>query len=291
MHRIHRDQLIYAFSADIPPVLTVDPGERVIVETYDASTGRIHRPEDLAAYLDVRDPYRVNPAGGPINVRGSAPGDEVIVTIERIGLASQGYVRAMPGGPVLPDVAGPLAVVVAVDGHDLVFPGGLRWPTRPMVGVIGTAPAHGVVYTAHPGPQGSNLDCNAIRVGARVHLPVHVPGALLAIGDVHASMGDGEVSGTGVEINGEVQVTIDLQRGGAQPRPWIEVDGQIVATGSAPTLQQAVAIAVDGLVRLLRERYALDRTQAFLLISARGDVHVGQCCGGLDATAYASFTV
>lgn len=291
MHRIHRDQLIYAFSPDIPPVLTVDPGERVIVETYDASTGRIHQPEDLAAYLDVRDPHQVNPAGGPINVRGSAPGDEVIVTIERIGLASQGYIRAMPGGPVLPDVDGPLAVMVAVDGHHLVFPGGLRWPTRPMVGVIGTAPAHGVVYTAHPGPQGSNLDCNAIRVGARVHLPVHVPGALLAIGDVHASMGDGEVSGTGVEISGEVQVTIDLQRGGAPPRPWIEVDGQIVATGSAPTLQQAVAIAVDGLARLLSERYALDRTQAFVLISARGDVHVGQCCGGLDATAYASFTV
>src|SRR5690242_14365629 len=127
MQRIHRDQLIYAFSADHAPVLTVEPGERIVVETYDASTGRIHRPEDLAAYLKVRDPHKVNPAGGPIAVRGSAPGDELVVTIERIGLASRGYIRSAPGGPVLPDVAGPLAVMVEADGNTLVFPGGLRW--------------------------------------------------------------------------------------------------------------------------------------------------------------------
>src|SRR5215217_3776185 len=91
----------------------------------------------------------------------------------------------------------------------------MRLPLRPMVGVIGTAPADGVIYTAAPGPQGSNIDVNAVTLGARVHLPVHVPGALLAIGDVHASMGDGEVSGTGIEIAGEVTVRVDLVPGAA----------------------------------------------------------------------------
>ncbi len=271
--------------------MTIDPGEQVIIETSDASTGRIHRPEDLPAYLAVRDPHRVNPAGGPIFVRGAQPGDELAVTIERISLAEQGFVRAMPGGPVLPDVAGPTAIMVKVDGDTLIYPGGLRWPARPMVGVIGTAPADGIVYTAHPGPQGSNLDCNAIRVGAKVYLPVHVPGALFALGDIHASMGDGEVSGTGVEINSEVQVKIELLPGQAHTRPWVEVDGAIVATGSAPEVHQAIAVAVAGLAGLLGERYRLSRTEAFMLISARGDVRVGQCCGGLDATAYATFVI
>lgn len=293
MHRVTRDQYVYAFDPETPPVLTIEPGERVVVETYDASTGRIRRPEDLAHYLRVRDPRKVNPAGGPIAVRGARSGDELVVTIERIGLADQGYVRASPASPrpagARPYVDAPRAIVVPVEGDRLVYPGGLRLPTRPMVGVIGTAPPSGRVYTADPGPQGSNLDCNAVRVGSVVHLPVHVAGALFAIGDLHASMGDGEVSGTGVEINGEVQVKIDLAFCAARARPWIETADEIVATGSAPGVQDAIAIAVDGLADLLVDRHGLSRADAFMVISARGDVRVGQCCGGLDATAYAAF--
>jgi amidase len=237
----------------------------------------------------VRDPRKVNPAGGPIAVRGAGSGDELVVTIERIGLSDQGYVRAAPGGPVLPDVEGPRAAIVRVEGDDLIYPGGIRLPARPMVGVIGTAPARGVVYTADPAANGSNLDCNAIRVGARVHLPVNVAGALLCIGDVHASMGDGEVSGTGVEINGEVEASVELLPCGGHGWPWVETADEVVAVGSAPSVDAAIALAVDRLVRLMVERHNLGRTDAFMLVSARGDVHVGQCCGGLDATAYASF--
>jgi amidase len=289
VQRVLRDQYVYGFSPETAPVLTVEPGEQVVVETYDASTGRIRRPEDLAAYIAIRDPRKVNPAGGPIAVRGARSGDELVVTIERISLTDQGYVRASPAGAVLPDVEGPRAIIVPVDGQTLLYPGGIRLPARPMVGVIGTAPASGTVYTADPGPQGSNLDCNAIRVGSRVHLPVHVAGALLCVGDVHASMGDGEVSGTGVEINGEVQIRVENLPCGGHGWPWIETADEVVAVGSAPGVQAAISLAVDRLARLLVERHGLSRTDAFMLISARGDVRVGQCCGGLDATAYAAF--
>jgi len=37
-------------------------------------------------------------------------------------------------------------------------------------------------------------------------------------------MGDGEVSGIGVEIAGEVTVRVDLVPGAAYSRPWIETD-------------------------------------------------------------------
>jgi amidase len=160
-----------------------------------------------------------------------------------------------------------------------------------MVGVIGTAPADGVIYTAAPGAQGSNIDVNAVTIGARVHLPVHVPGGLLAIGDVHASMGDGEVSGTGVEIAGEVTVRVDLVSGAAPARPWLETAADWITTGSGPTLEDAVEMAVEELAHLLMTRFGLSRTEAFLLVSARGDVRIGQCARipGLDATAYAVF--
>ena len=76
----------------------------------------------------------------------------------------------------------------------------LRIPVRPMVGVLATATDGPPIGSAYCGRHGGNMDNNRIRPGTRVHLPVRVPGAHLYVGDVHASMGDGEVCGTGVEI-------------------------------------------------------------------------------------------
>ena len=292
MLRISRDQLTYVFSADTEPVARITPGTRLIVETHDTSTGRIHRAEDIPTYLRVRDPLKVNPAAGPIFVEGAAPGDALVVEILDIRLGPYGFVRAHAGAGVLQDGIAPEGALMArVDGEHLILGERVRLPARPMVGVIGTAPASGVVYTASPGAQGSNLDVNLITTGAHVHLPVHVPGALLAIGDVHAAMGDGEVSGTGVEIAAEVTVQVDLDPGATPTRPWIETAADWVTTGSAPSLDDAVEIAVDELTRLLMARLDLTRTEAFLLVSARGDVRIGQCARipGIDATAYAMF--
>lgn len=292
MQRIPRDRFTYQFSATTAPVASVAPGERFVVETHDTSTGRMHRAEDMPAFVRVRDPLQVNPAGGPIFVEGASPGDDLVVEILDIRLQPYGFVRTLPGVGVLQEGIEPDGVLMArVDGEHLVLGERIRLPVRPMVGVIGTAPAEGVVYTAAPGAQGSNIDVNAVTVGARVHLPVHVPGALLAIGDLHASMGDGEVSGTGVEIAGEVTVQVEVIPGAAPARPWIETATDWITTGSGPTLEDAVEMAVAEMTGLLASRLGLSRTEAFLLVSARGDVRIGQCARirGLDATAYALF--
>ena len=292
MLRIPRDQFTYAFSAATTPVATVSPGDQFVVETHDTSSGRIHRLEDVPEFVRIRDPLKVNPAAGPVFVVGASPGDDLIVEILDIRLQPYGFVRVLAGAGVLQSGIEPDGVLMArIDGEHVVLGERMRLPLRPMVGVIGTAPADGVVYTAAPGPQGSNIDVNAMTVGARVHLPVHVPGALLAIGDVHATMGDGEVSGTGVEIAGEVTVRVDLVPGAAPARPWIETAEAWITTGSGPALEDAVEMAVEELTGLLIARFGLSRTEAFLLVSARGDVHIGQCARipGLDATAYAVF--
>jgi amidase len=292
MLRISRDQLTYEFSAQTTPVATVSPGDQFVVETHDTSTGRIHRVEDVPEFVRIRDPRKVNPAAGPVFIAGASPGDDLIVEILDIRLQLSGFVRVLAGAGVLQEEIEPDGVLMArIDGEHVVLGERMRLPLRPMVGVIGTAPADGVIYTAAPGPQGSNIDINAVTVGARVHLPVHVPGALLAIGDVHASMGDGEVSGTGIEIAGEVTVRVDLVPSVAPARPWIETDDAWITTGSGPMLEDAVEMAVEEMTRLLMERFTLSRTEAFLLVSARGDVRIGQCARirGLDATAYAVF--
>ena len=292
MLRIPRDQFTYEFSAATKPVASVSPGDRFLVETHDTSTGRVHRKDDMPNFVRIRDPLKVNPAAGPVFVEGASPGDDLIVEILDIRLQPYGFVRVLAGAGVLQDGIEPDGVLMArVDGEHLVLGDKIRLALRPMVGVIGTAPADGVIYTAAPGSQGSNIDVNAVTVGARVHLPVHVPGALLAIGDVHAAMGDGEVSGTGVEIAGEVTVRVNLVPGAASTRPWIETADDWITTGSGPSLEDAVEMAVDELTRLLMAHFGLSRTEAFLLVSARGDVRIGQCARirGLDSTAYAVF--
>ena len=292
MLRIPRDQFTYEFSAATKPVATVAPGDRFLVETHDTSSGRVHRKEDMPHFVRIRDPLKVNPAAGPVFVEGASPGDDLIVEILDISLQPYGFVRVLAGAGVLQDGIESDGVLMArVDGEYLVLGDKIRIALRPMVGVIGTAPPEGIVYTAAPGPQGSNIDVNAVAVGARVHLPVNVPGALLAIGDVHAAMGDGEVSGTGVEIAGEVTVRVDVVPGAASTRPWIETADDWITTGSGPSLEDAVEMAVDKLTRLLMAHFGLSRTEAFLLVSARGDVRIGQCARirGLDSTAYAVF--
>jgi amidase len=160
-----------------------------------------------------------------------------------------------------------------------------------MVGVVGVAPAEGTVYTAHPAAIGSNADFNAVTAGTIVHLPVQVPGALLAIGDLHASMGDGEVCGTGVEISGEVDARVTLRKGGAPERIWLETPDDWVQTGQGATLEEAVRQGVEMMTRFLMTQLDLTRTEAFLLVSARGDVRIGQAAAipGCDATVYVRF--
>src|SRR6185437_1497878 len=64
-----------------------------------------------------------------------------------------------------------------------------------------------------PDKHGGNMDSKVIREGTTLYLPVNVPGALLALGDLHAAMGDGEVAVCGLEIPGEVTVKVDVIKG------------------------------------------------------------------------------
>jgi amidase len=292
MTRIPRDKLVYNFDRETPPVARISSGDFITVETHDTSSGRIHSLDDFAEFIRTRDPLKVNPAAGPIYVEDAEPGDALAVKILAIQLGPYGFVRALGGAGVIQDGLRDLpAMMVRVAGDNLIFGDKIRCKARPMVGVLGTAPAEGTVYTAHPGAQGSNMDFNAAKAGSTVYLPVHVPGALLAIGDIHASMGDGEVSGTGVEISGEVMVSVKVLKGQAPRRPWIETDEAWISTGQGETLDDAVREAVEEMTGILMRELRLDRTDAYLLISARGDVRIGQSARirGCDETAYVVF--
>jgi len=284
-HRISKAHIVYSFDRTHPAVLEIDPGDTVVMETYDARTGTVRTEQDL---LDRPHPKGANPATGPIFVRGAAPEDSLAVEILKVELADRGFIGAKVGQGVLGHrVAEYVTKIVPVRDGQILFSDTIRFPARPMVGVIGTAPAGAPVDTGRPGPHGGNMDNNDVRAGATVYLPVNVPGALFGLGDVHASMGDGEISITGIEICAEVTVRIHLIKGERVSRPWIETSDSWISTSDADDLRTAVRIACEEMAELLDRKLDLSLTDAFMLISARGDVRISQACepSGIPVTA------
>lgn len=274
------EDVVYAIDKDVPPRLRLVPPAEVTIATLDARAGRLTRPEEVELTApDYRDRFpRANPATGPIFVEGAEPGDVLTAEILRIALDGRGYTLVKPDFGVLRGVVErPVARFADVTGGVIDF-AGVRLPLRPMIGVIATAPDGDPVGTAYVGRHGGNLDCNLVAEGARVHLPVRVPGALFFIGDVHATMGDGEVSGSGFEIGARLTVKLTLRKGGATEWPWLETADRIATLTSAPAFDTAAEAAVRAMIPILMDRHGVSETEAYMLASIRGDLRVNQAC-------------
>ncbi len=286
-HRISRDHIVYSLDKDHPPVLEIEPGDAMALETYDARSGTIQRDEDL---LDRPHPLGSNPATGPVLVRGAEPGDELCVEIQRIDLAEKGFLAVKAGQGLLGHMAPNYATrIVKIEGRTVHFDEHIRFPTHPMVGVIGTAPEGEGVATGLAGAHGGNMDNKYITEGSKVYLPVRVPGALLGLGDVHGAMGDGEITFIGLEIGAEVAVRVDLIKGTRLRRPRVETPEYWVTTGDHEDMAQAARMAAEEMVLLMQEKAGFGFETAYMLMSAAVDVQICQCCdpGGFPVTTRA----
>ncbi|MEM2876158.1 MAG: acetamidase/formamidase family protein [Candidatus Bathyarchaeia archaeon] len=278
MKKVPYSSVSYVFSREIEPALTIKPGEGVVFETLDARSARSIPSQGYSSPLP-QPLERSNPVTGPVYVDGAEPGDVLSIKIESIKLMEWGYVSAKPTVGVLKDwIKEPITRAVRVHGGMVFFREGLTFPTRPMVGTVGVAPAEGGVHTIHPGVHGGNMDCNDITVGSTVYLPVFVEGALLALGDVHAFMGDGETSGGGLDISADVEAEIDVLRGVSLGRPLVETRDHIVYTYNATDLKIAVRGVVEEAVKHLSCRLKLPLEEAIILVSVAGDVMLCQAC-------------
>lgn len=274
MIKIGRDKVSYRFDKSIPPIQTVKPGDILSIKTRDSHDGTIRSEADRY----YTEQFRPNPATGPIALSGVEPGDTLLLDILEIRTENQGFTTIRPSWGLITDaVERPTAKILRIQGEEVVFGDGIRFPIRPMIGVVGVAPASQGIDNMYAGPHGGNMDNNDIAQGARVHLPVFVPGALFGIGDIHASMGDGEISGGGFDIEAEVVVKVDMKKGEAQRWPRVERNGKVITTGMDLDPIQAMRIAAEEMVILLQERLGLDQTDALMVLSVRGDVQVCTC--------------
>src|SRR5437762_4547674 len=301
MQKIPRDLARkYAFDWEDKPLLRVQPGETFEIETWDASTGYFKSPADkaipaLRPGFD-RSPPQANPIGGPVYVEGAARGDTLVVTLESIAVADFSWIAIGPRrGPLgestrWPELSADYTTKVfrhtpgpsgtTRDGT-LHFSDKIAWPITPFVGTFGVAPDREVCTSLDgQGDWGGNLDIRDAAPGNRIFLPVYHAGALFYLGDVHASQGDTEFTGTAAETCATVRLRLEVVKGKRVPGLRIEKPGSIIAVHANRPLEVAVETATVQLMEWLITDYGVTPTDAYCLVSTCPEfrIHVYQMC-------------
>ena len=256
------------FSRDLPPVLTIEPGDSVRFATPNASweldDGSVFEPRSSP----VDDGHAL---AGPIEVRGARAGMTLVVHVDEVVPGPWG--RTLTEWPHHVDWQLADGIGTATTGH--------RVKLAPFLGVMGMPPVgHGVHSTIPPRPQGGNIDCKELVAGTTLYLPVPVDGALFSAGDGHAAQGDGEVSGTAIECPSRAGVTLDLRDDLPLDHPCARIEGAWLTFGFDGDLGLAARKAVGGMVALLGREHGLDAKDALALASVVVDLRVTQIVNG-----------
>jgi|SRR5690625_5025635 len=265
---------IYSFDRNHEPAARVQLGEVFAVKTLDCYGGVITSENQLRA--DFPD-LKINAATGPIYVEGVKQGDTLAVEILKIDLDDQGVMITQPGSGLLGDqiTESETRIIPVYDDHALLVDK-VKIPLNKMIGVIGVAPASEPVSAISPGSHGGNLDTTEITEGHTVYFPVGTDGALLALGDMHAAMGDGELNGTGIEIGGTAILRITKKEKVTLTSPVVETDTHTLFLYSDENFDAAVKGAMKIAVDWLKREHELKFSDAYRLLTAVGHLKVSQ---------------
>jgi formamidase len=307
---------------DLEPVARVRPGEEITLETRDGLDGQLGpgSTHEDAGRLDLGLGH---PLTGPIYVEGAEPGG--LLEVQLLGYESDdfGTTSVIPGFGFLADLFTEPYVVKWAIGDNVarskVLPG-VAIPGDPFAGVVGVAPSHelmeefrfreeairaaggpvaddlperalpqsaaGGLRTIPPRETGGNLDIRQLVAGSRLFLPIHVPGALFSIGDLHFAQGDGEVCGTAIEISGAVAVRFDVREGGwrsrfpayeTPPRPARRMFATTgIPVNDAMDLTEAARWALLEMIDYLEATHGFEREAAYALCSACVDLRLSE---------------
>ena len=301
MQRIEREQARkYAFNGQDVPLLKVEPGETFEIETYDASTGYFRSEDDKALPARRpgfdRSPPMANPIGGPVWVKGAERGDVLVVSIEEIVVDDYSWIAVGPRrGPLgestrWPELSTDYTTRIfrhtagesgTMRDGTLQFNDHITWPITPFVGTLGVAPDREVTTSVDgQGEWGGNLDIRDAAAGNRISLPVFHQGALFYLGDVHASQGDTEFTGTAAETKSTVRLKLEVIKQKRIPWMRIEKPDSIVSVHAFRPLEVAVETATVNLMDWLVTDYGFTPTDAYCFVSTCPDfrINVYQMC-------------
>jgi acetamidase/formamidase len=288
------------FNAALKPVLAIDSGDIVTIETAvqidpaAVDESGVVPPTAVpdytrAIYREVKDrgpgPHVLT---GPVYINGAQPGDVLEVRILAIDLAvDYGYNRQRPYAGALPDeFPGFFERIIKINRDAKtaeVAPGVVIRLDRPFFGTMGVAPlpSMGRISSAPPGIHTGNIDNKDVAAGTTLYLPIYAPGALFSAGDGHAAQGHGEVDLTAIEtgLRGRFQFFVRKDMKLAWPRA--ETPTHWIVMGLNPNLEEAMKIAVRETINFITGRFPkLTREEAYMIASVAVDYHVTQVVDG-----------
>jgi amidase len=284
IHTLTKEHIVFRYDQKTPPALYVSDGDTVQIETADCFNGTIRSDQDMIpSDIDIE---KSNPVTGPVFVEGLTRKDGLGLEILDIRLNPELTTGLMPGIGVLSNrYLTAQTVKGMVIGQEVVMHG-YRLRLRAMIGTIGTAPPGQPVPSLLMGPHGGNMDHPVATRGSTIYLPVNIDGGLFALGDLHAAMGDGEITALSAEGSGWVSLRVHILKNQPIKRPYFKTADSWITTGQAENLQAAITMAAAEMADLLTGLYDVDTNTAASLIGVAGNIQVSQCAGvpGMDVS-------
>ncbi|HYN87554.1 MAG TPA: acetamidase/formamidase family protein [Ardenticatenaceae bacterium] len=290
-HVLDASKIHHAWDNSLPPAIEIDPGDVVHCETDEVTKSQVTMgaPSSALTSLDFQMLY---PLAGPIYVKGAEPGDILEVEILDLQPGSWGWTGLIPGlGLLAEDFVEPyIRYFDLTNGEYAELREDIRIPLQPFLGTMGVATDEpGAHMVLPPTKGGGNIDTRHLNVGARLLLPVYLPGAMFSAGDAHAAQGDGEVCVTGIECPMSFSLRFNVRKGHSL-RPWsyqfitppgplqpkYDERGYYVASALGPDLMTNAQNAVLDLIDWLVVEKDLSREDAYILCSLAADLKISQ---------------
>ena len=268
-----------------PPVLKIDSGDTVVLETMMHShnqvvPGRtIEEIKKLRTDHPGRGPHTLT---GPVYVNGAEPGDVLKVTIQKIvprAYATNFNVPGMFGEFPKEYTDGQVKYLyLDLDKMETEFVPGVFIPLKPFPGTLGVARAEPGRYSSvPPGPYAGNMDIRDFSEGTSLYVPVFVKGALLWTGDSHAAQGNGEVNLTALETAyKEFNITVTVLKDMKLDMPRIETPKSWITMGFDADLNKAWDGAKSQTIKFLSEQRKISAADATKLMPEISDCRVSQ---------------
>jgi acetamidase/formamidase len=267
------------------PVLTIDSGDTVVLETMMHSHNQVvpGRSIDEIKKLRTDHPGRgPHTVTGPIFVNGAEPGDTLKVKINRIvprAYATNFNVPGMFGQFPKEYTDGQVKYVyLDMDRKVAEFLPGVFIPLKPFPGTIGVARKEPGRYSSvPPGEYAGNMDIRDLTEGTTLYVPVQVRGALLWTGDSHAAQGNGEVNLTALETAyKEFNITVSVLKDMKIDFPRIETPKSWITMGMDADLNKAWDGAKGQTIKLISEQRKISADQALARMTEGSDCRVSQ---------------
>ncbi len=264
------------------PLMTLVLNEEIKISIPDSSSLQINENSTSETLKEI-DNSKVDALVGPINVDGIYNGDFLEIEILDLKPGNFGWSAIMDNFGLLKNRFQEKLVTWDIYGKYATarnsFLSGVKIPIHPMLGIVGTSPSSGNFPVIPPQFFGGNMDNRYVRKGSSIHLPVNRDGAYFALADPHASQGNGEVCGTGIETSAEVILRVSKSKIKSK-YPVImshhKMDDKIIVfTGIDGDLYRAAQEALESFINYC-SRMGLTAEEAYILASVSANLEISE---------------